>query len=144
MHRAIRAVLVLGAMAVAVAANAGLPDFQGRWKNVDAKTKGLTTLEITVTGTKAMVHAWGSCVPSDCDMGEWPATIYASRVDEDLARGAKAMLVAVGKTTTFVITKGEDGTLRCDVFSQFTDNSGRSNSLNSYLLRLSPIQPRKK
>ncbi len=144
MGRIVRAGMVFMALAAATTAEGALADFQGRWKSTDSKTKGVTTLEIEIVGDKVTVHAWGSCVPSDCDMGEWSATAYASAVDESVQEGAKALVVGMGKSSTLVITLDRPGTIRCDMYSQYNDGSGRSNMVRSYTFNRSPIQPKRR
>jgi len=125
-------------------AGAALRDFSGRWRNVDTKTRGITTLEIRVDGTKAVVHAWGACMPQDCDLGEGTVTIYGDKVDVPIADGARALVVEFGTKTMMILTRVASGELRCDVFSRFTDQSGRANVMKADVLRLSPIQPGRK
>ena len=39
----------------------------GEWKNEDRRTRGVTRFVIRADSGKLMVHAWGSCAPTDCD-----------------------------------------------------------------------------
>ena len=52
---------------------------EGKWKNVDPDTRGLTTLDITVDGDRVKVHAWGKCHPTDCDWGVVDATALVNK-----------------------------------------------------------------
>ena len=74
-------VLALLALAFATAASAQVDRFSGYWNNVDPETRGITALEIAVTGTTVSVQAWGKCHPTDCDWGiASPAYAYAPGV----------------------------------------------------------------
>jgi hypothetical protein len=59
-----------------VSYSAGVKDFAGTWNNVNATTRGVTKLDISVKGSSAAVHAWGKCHPKDCDWGTVRATYY--------------------------------------------------------------------
>jgi hypothetical protein len=119
----------------ATTAFASLNQFSGRWRNTDADTRGITTLEIRVTGNNATVHAWGKCTPQDCDWGQEGAYAYGPNVSSNLAGSAQA-LTAVFQTgfsqTLLVLRAGRRGQLVGETFTRFTDNSGRSNYHNRY------------
>jgi len=141
----VRVAVTLLLIAMSVTAQAALSDFQGRWRNADAKSRSLTTLELSTENGRTTLHAWGSCAPTDCDLGEWPAVAYSPSIAGPLVTKAEVLIVAVGKTTILVISKGRtDGTLKCDVFRQFDDGSSRSNYMESVEFKRSPIQPRRK
>jgi len=96
----------------------------GEWKNVDANTRGLTRL--SVASGPDVVHAWGRCHPSDCDWGAMPA----SRFSNSVAGGNVAALRAVFKPsfaerTITIITSGLN-MIDVEIFTHFTDNSGRA------------------
>lgn len=117
--------------------SAGLNDFAGTWKNVDQNTRGITTLKISVRGTRVTVQAWGKCHPKDCDWGSARAYPYAPSVSSNLQSQARAV-TAVFKTTfnesLIVISKSGSNRLRAGVYTRFTDNSGRSNYMTAYTL----------
>jgi len=65
-------------------------------------------------------------------------------VDESVQDGARALVLAMGKSSTLVITLDRPGTIRCDMYSQYSDGSGRSNMVRSYTFNRSPIQPKRR
>ena len=116
-------------VALSCSAYAAIGQFEGKWKNVDPNTSGLTTLEIRISGDRVKVHAWGKCQPTDCDWGTVDATAYASSVSSGLPSNAHT-LAAVFKTnfneSLLVIDPAGGNKLRVEVLTRFTDNSGRS------------------
>lgn len=106
---------------------ANLNRFAGKWENIDAKTRGLTRLEISIVGTKVKVHAYGDCEPSDCDLGEVEGIAYAPSVDSNLAETAKAITVKyAGGEMIMVIRPIESNRLQAETFTRFTDKSSRA------------------
>lgn len=43
--------------------------FEGKWKNADPNTRGITRLVIEQDRGQLSVHGFGSCTPQDCDWG---------------------------------------------------------------------------
>jgi hypothetical protein len=94
----------------------------GDWLNVDANTRGI--VEILIGGNR--VHPYGACHPTPCDWGAIKARSFASSVDSsDVVR-----LTAKKKTNfsaiEMTLSLEADGRLRAEVFTHFTDNSGRA------------------
>jgi hypothetical protein len=54
-------------------------DFIGVWKNADARSQGLSQLDVRRDGTGLIVHAVGKCHPTDCGWGQARAHLLASR-----------------------------------------------------------------
>ena len=82
-------VTLLAALLWAVPGRATLDDFAGAWTNSDPNTRGVTRLEIRVSGTNVTVHAWGKCTPEDCDLGTVSAEAYGPNISADLAATAE-------------------------------------------------------
>ena len=97
---------------------AGIGNFSGTWKNVDSKTRGVTTLIITTKGNTASVHAWGSCTPVNCDWG----TVKAKAVP---ANQLKAFFKNNFSERIMILTLTGRNLLKAEVKTHFTDNSGR-------------------
>lgn len=125
-------------------ADTGLQALAGRWRNIDVKTRGITTVEIRVDRAVVTVHVWGSCAPKDCDLGERPATAYADSVDAKAVDAAKALVVEMGANMFLVLRPAAQGQLTCESFNKFTDGSGRTNVVATDVLRLSPLSPVRK
>ena len=132
MMRPIRATLafLLLLMASSVA-SADISQFSGKWKNVDPNTRGLTTLQLEVKGTRVRIHAWGKCHPSDCAWGYAEGTAYAPSVESSLTETAQA--ISTIYLTSFseiilIIRPAEDGQIEVEMLTKFTDQSGRANT----------------
>jgi hypothetical protein len=110
---------------------ADINQFSGKWKNVDPKTRGLTTLQIDVKGTRVRIQAFGSCHPSDCAWGYAEGTAYAPSVESSLSEAAQA--ISTIYLTSFsqiilIIRPTEDGQIEVEMLTKFTDQSGRANT----------------
>ena len=120
---------------------ANLNQFAGTWKNVDANTRGITTLQIDIRGTEVKVQAWGSCKPDDCDWGTVKAIAYAPGVTSDLTKEAVAITAEFKesfKTTLLVIKPARGKMLQIDDFSHFTGGN-RTDYHNSYTFKPAPV-----
>jgi hypothetical protein len=97
-----------------------IADFAGDWTNSNPKTSGITRIAISQALDKAVVRAWGSCVPKECDVGT--AETAASHADS----GALQVEWNSGfDTKQATLTIGEGGRLEVRVKTHFKDNSGR-------------------
>lgn len=115
--------------------------FSGIWKNADTATRGLTTLQITVTAANVAVHVWGRCHPTDCDWGEVTATPLSSDVSTSVTQRTRAITAVFKKNfaeTTLMIRPLTDGSIQAEVATRFTDNSGRAAYTDSYEFRRAP------
>lgn len=130
-------VLCFLAIVVASGASAQLDQFPGYWTNVDPNTAGVTTLEIGVSGTDVTVHAWGKCHPTDCDWDvAYPSYAYGPDVSSDLISEALAVsaIWTTGFSETLMIIRPAGGDrLQADVYTRFTDGSGRTAYAQSYV-----------
>lgn len=113
---------------------AQLSQFQGNWGNTDSATRGITRLQIN-TGASIRVHAWGSCSPNDCDMGMVDGFAYGPSVDSNLNASAQA-ISATFRTgfneTLFIIRPARGDRLQAEVYTRFTDGSGRTSYTDTY------------
>ena len=110
-------------------------DMNGTWVNVDAKTRGLVRIEIN--GNR--VHPYGACHPDPCDWGTLKAKSFAQTVDS----GAAVALLAKQSTSfshvEITLSLERDGRLRAEVFTHFTDGSGRADYRTvNYFTRFRP------
>jgi hypothetical protein len=55
---------------------AAASQFSGAWRNDNPKTRSVTRLEVQHRGVGITIHAWGACMPAECDWG-----IAGGRVD---------------------------------------------------------------
>jgi hypothetical protein len=114
---------------------AQLSMFQGNWRNTDPATRGITRLQINTGAAPVRVHAWGSCSPSDCDMGTVDGFAYGPSAASNLNTSAEA-LSAVFRTTfseaIFIIRPARGDRLQVEVYDRFTDGSGRTAYATTY------------
>lgn len=115
---------------LASSALAALSDFAGDWTNVNSSTRSLTRLHLAVSGANVTVRAWGKCHPQDCDWGTEPGVPYSPAVGSPPA--AAAIAVSTEFTTGFsrsilILRAARGGRLTAQLFTRFTDQSGRSN-----------------
>lgn len=113
---------------------AALSQFSGSWRNANANTPSITRIQVGVSGTNVTVHAWGKCHPTDCDWGAVRGYGYAATAGQPLPANARA-ITAVVRTSfseTILVLHSERGRfLRANIYTRFTDNSGRSNYTRS-------------
>ncbi|MCF8217088.1 MAG: hypothetical protein K9I59_09675 [Chlorobium sp.] len=127
---------------------AAVNQFTGTWKNTDPNTGGVTKLTISGNANSLKMRAWGKCHPQDCDWGEVSAIAYASSASSNLEQNANA--VSAIFTTSFsqtlvIVRPNGSNRLRADIYTRFTDGSGRSNYMASHTfnrqLIVGPIGP---
>ncbi|HEX8845959.1 MAG TPA: hypothetical protein VF791_15010 [Pyrinomonadaceae bacterium] len=116
-------------------ASAQLSLFQGNWRNTDPGTRGITRLQINTGSSPVRVHAWGSCAPSDCDLGTVDGFAYGPNVTSNLntsARAISAIFRSGFNEQLFIIRPAGAGRLQADVYDRFTDSSGRTAFVTTY------------
>jgi hypothetical protein len=98
----------------------------GTWTNTNKATNDLEKIVITAAGTGISVQAFGACQPTPCSWGTVPGFIYAANV-------SSSKLVAFcadyrfGFAAVTVLGHLQGQYLEVEVFTEFTDGSGRSN-----------------
>lgn len=97
-------------------------DLNGTWFNVDAKTRGLVQIEIH----DKKIHPYGACHPDPCDWGTLKAKSFAQTVDSGSAVALVAKQNISFKRVEMTLSLERDGRLRAEVFTHFTDGSGRA------------------
>jgi hypothetical protein len=127
--------LIIGmAIAFANMASAQTALFEGHWKNVNPQTRGVIELDIRVHGLDVDVKAWGACTPKPCEIGNIDAHLYAPSVGSNLENSARALIVRYHDSfseRTLVIEPRGQGELFAQMFTHFTDNSKRTNYVES-------------
>jgi len=135
MHRSsFLSALILVLVLFAAGADAQKARFAGSFINEDPDTRGLTRLTLM---DNDIVNVWGKCHPTDCNWGEEAIVAYAPGVESDVQRSAKALsaiYVQRHAVNVLIIKPLKDDRLRVDVFTRFTDRSGRSAYTMSYVL----------
>ena len=90
----------------------------GTWQNTDAKTGGVTKIELTNSGGNYSSKAWGQCSPEDCDWGTVKTTKFAPSVSSN----ETAALIAVypsGNQRTVFYRMMPNNTLQATVLTEF-------------------------
>jgi hypothetical protein len=108
---------------------AHINQFAGKWVNDDPNTGGLSSLQIEVRGRHLRIQAWGKCHPTDCAWGYAQGTVYAASVQTnpvEQAEMATTLYITSFSQTILVIRPLEGDRLRVEVFTKFTDESGRA------------------
>ena len=126
---------VCGAPATPAQAPAVANKLDGTWVNVDPKTRGLVRIVID----QKKVHPYGACHPDPCDWGELKAKSFAATVDSYYATALLAKYTTSFSRSEITLSLEADGRLRAEVFTHFTDGSGRSDYRSvDYLTRIRP------
>lgn len=130
------------ALFASITANAQTSQFEGNWENVNANTSGVTKLnirKISLFGVDIItLRAFGQCVPTDCDWGTVVATAYAPSVAANLENTARALTAVYNPgfaVKTVVIRPLGGERLQADIYTRFTDNSGRTNYNATYIFK---------
>lgn len=140
MRKALVGVVSLAACAVVLAAicstaSASLGQFQGTWRNTDPNTSGVTALDIRVLGSNMTLAAWGRCHPTDCDWGRVDTNAYGPNVSSNLYATADALSARFRTSfseTMVIVRSGGTDRVVAQVFTRFTDNSGRTPYMGVY------------
>ncbi len=121
---------------------AQVSQFVGAWENVAPNTSGVTRLninEFNLFGIQFItLRAWGQCHPTDCDWGTVGATAYAPSVSSDLDSTARALTATFNPgfaVKLVVIRPSRGGRLQADIYTRFTDGSGRTNYNATYIFK---------
>ena len=119
------ALFVLGA----TQANAAVNDFVGQWTNQDSNTADVTRVTVTRTGANLRVNVFGSCHPTDCDWGAVNATAFAATAGGNLNNDADVVMATYtqGFARKTVLLRLNGANIAYEVFTEFTDSSGRAN-----------------
>ncbi len=124
---------------------ASMGQFVGTWVNVNSNTKGITKIVIQKIGNKMRIQTWGQCHPTDCNWGKRLSIPYAKNVSQNLVNNTIALtaMYKPGFANKLLVIKRAGTRLHVQSFTQFTDNSGRSNYSQVYrfkkLRRIIPI-----
>ena len=113
--------------------------FAGKWVNEDPNTRGLTSLQIEVRGRRLRIQAWGKCHPTDCAWGYAQGTVHAATVSAnpvEHAEAASTLYITSFSQTMMIIRPIEGDRLRVELFTKFTDDSGRADYTHVETLRL--------
>jgi len=107
---------------------ANLNQYYGIWRNVDPNG-GITRIDIAKQGNKLVVHVWGKCHPKDCDWGKQIAYPYSASVGSSMTGNTQAVTAVYNTdfSQTILVIRLRGKRLTVEVFTRFTDGSGRNN-----------------
>lgn len=130
------ALFVLGA----TEASAAVDDFVGQWTNQNSSTTDVTRVTVTSTGANLRINVFGSCQPSDCDWGAVNATAFAATAGGNLNNDADVVMASYtqGFARKTVLLRLNGANIAYEVFTEFTDSSGRANYHTSGRLNRTP------
>lgn len=127
-------VFAFAMLAIAPAANAQKDRFVGSFAAQDSNTGGITRLMLFDDDT---VNVWGKCHPTDCDWGTESIAAYGSTADSDLVKSAGVMSAVYVKNhavTILIIKPLTNDRLSVEVFTRFTDRTGRTAYAAKYIM----------
>lgn len=106
--------------------NSPAENYIGYWKNEDSHTRDVTRFSIASLQDKLLVHAWGACMPMDCDWHEAVAT------------DINPHLILVPWNQGFCIRKWElsleaDGRMKMSEHTHYNDGRVDQDSTNFFL-----------
>lgn len=122
----IAAVAAAAVLGVASANAAPLSEWTGNWENPNGD---IVAVSIADEGGAITVSAKGKCTPNPCDWGPAAGVAYSPSAATDPAGDTQAIIAVFeqGFARKTMLLDGRAGnTLRVHVFTQFTDDSGRS------------------
>ncbi len=105
-------------------------NMDGTWINIDPSTRGIVRIQIS--GNK--VHSYGACHPDLCDWGVLKAKSFAANVDSSSPAALLAKQTTSFSRSELTLSLDPRGKLRVEVFTHFTDGSGRADyrTVNTY------------
>jgi hypothetical protein len=98
----------------------------GTWNNTNHATNDIVKIIIAAAGGGISVQVFGACSPSACAWGSAPAIPVAGSVTSSPAVGFSAHYT-FSFAQVLVVGHLQGQHLELETFTEFTDNSGRSN-----------------
>lgn len=105
----------------------------GSWSNTDLHPSGFTRIDVRRDGTNTIVHAWGSCHPTDCDLGETRAELSNGILTAVWLNGFETVRMQL-------IPQPDDG-LAAIANHEFTDGSERKGFSEAGFFRHLHLKP---
>ena len=119
-------------------ASADVNQFAGKWKNVDPRTGGITTIQIDVSSSGIKIQTWGACRPSDCVWGLADGTAYAPSVNSNLEATADTISTIYlfrSSQKILILHLTEEDQMRVELLTKFIDQSRRANTRHVELFK---------
>ena len=110
---------------------APLNKFKGTWNNTNSLTGSITKMKIRVISSDDIrVKTLAKCSPNDCNWGIRQAIAYGNSASSNLNANTKSMTTVYNQgfvKRTLLMTLVNNNRLSVKVFTEFLDNSGRTN-----------------
>jgi len=107
----------------------------GNWVNVDAQTRGIKAIQIGVQDGQFQMRAWGACHPNPCKWGQANVSFLAPNVSSQDVASATAVYRPGFSIQRLTMRLDASGILEVEVMTHFTDNSGRSDYVETNRFR---------
>lgn len=114
--------------------------FLGEWVNRNENTRSLPRAQIKLVESGIAVQMWGKCHPKDCDWGVVNATVN----DPDAEGPSLQVIWEQGFCARIqTLRLSDDGMLRVETHTHYTDKSGRKDSLTTEFFIRKPAAAKK-
>jgi hypothetical protein len=130
--------VALAMLAVPTSVSADIGQFIGTWENVRSTDPGIVRITIAQQGGSVSVRVFGQCTPTACDWGQVSGTLYGSGVQSQLPQQTLVIRAEFNQSFArrqLIIHLSSGNQLRVEVFTQFTDTSGRASYFDSDLFK---------
>ena len=107
----------------------------GHWFNVDLHTRDLVRITIGGSPGSLVVDPFGACSPSACEWGWQPLTTYGNNVSDPDHHAGTAVYDQGFARRLMTFQLLSPTLMSVDVYSLFTDGSGRQNYHTRELFR---------
>jgi len=119
----------------------------GTWVNVNHATKSVVDIWVATSGKGITVDGFGSCVPTLCEWGRIPGTVFGPNVSAKIGTSFEAQWNFKFARTVLLATYSTPRkvpTLTVQEFTTFTDGSGRFNYTSTETFtKGKPVKPTK-
>jgi hypothetical protein len=119
----------------------------GTWVNVNHATKSVVDIWVATSGKGITVDGFGSCVPTLCEWGKIPGTVFGPNVSAKVGTSFEAQWNFTFARTVLLATYAAPRkvpTLTVQEFTTFTDGSGRFNYTGTETFtKGKPVKPTK-
>lgn len=121
------------------------PVLLGTWANTNPATRNVADIVITGNAGGIKVDGFGACVPTSCQWGNIPGTVFGANVSSAFGNSFEANWNFGFSRTVLLGTlmlQRRIPVLTVQEFTTFTDHSGRANfTVTETFVRTKPIRP---
>lgn len=118
---------------------ANLSDYNGKWRNIDEQTKGVTEVLIKATDANSLsIQVWGKCHPKNCNWGTNKSVAFAPSVSSSLRETTSAILsiYSFSHSLKTIVIKPlvYNKKISIEVFTEFPASDTRTDYYSIYYL----------